>query len=227
MKQFFLINIVLLCSILNTQLYSQDNNCKVLTAEISGSYSGKCKNGLAHGKGIARGKDWFEGKFKSGLPNGHGKYVWANGNYYIGYFKNGLKSGNGKLFFKVNGKDSVLNGIWKADSLYKVNLPPKYSIIRSVNLTRYSIQRVSDGNKVMFSFLRNGGTNNSISNLQLSSNYGNQTKIGSNHGFENVKFPFTCKVSFTTPTQFKASSFEVIFEIEISEPGDWIISINN
>ena len=47
------------------------NPCKVLMKEISGSYSGECKKGLADGKGEAKGVDRYIGAFKKGLPDGN------------------------------------------------------------------------------------------------------------------------------------------------------------
>jgi hypothetical protein len=53
-------------------LFAQEE-CKVLMPEISGSYTGKCKKGLAQGKGLAIGTDTYEGRFLKGLPDGTGK----------------------------------------------------------------------------------------------------------------------------------------------------------
>ena len=47
-------------------------DCIVLKPEISGKYTGKCKNGLAQGTGKAEGTDVYEGQFMKGLPHGSG-----------------------------------------------------------------------------------------------------------------------------------------------------------
>jgi hypothetical protein len=39
--------------------FGQLIDCKVISPDISGSYTGDCKHGLAHGKGIAQGKDRY------------------------------------------------------------------------------------------------------------------------------------------------------------------------
>jgi hypothetical protein len=44
--------------------------CKVLKSEIANQYEGSCKKGLANGKGIAVGRDKYEGNFKKGYPHG-------------------------------------------------------------------------------------------------------------------------------------------------------------
>jgi hypothetical protein len=80
--------ILILVLIIGSNVFAQQSDCKVTIADISGSYSGGCKKGLAHGKGIAQGKDRFEGQFIKGMPEGKGIYTWANGTYYDGQWKN-------------------------------------------------------------------------------------------------------------------------------------------
>ena len=66
----------ILLSLSNNFTYSQtEESCKVLISEISEKYEGDCKNGLAHGTGVAKGIDLYEGRFKKGIPNGKGKYT--------------------------------------------------------------------------------------------------------------------------------------------------------
>ena len=49
--------------------------CKVMLASINESYDGFCKNGLAHGEGVASGLHKYEGKFSAGFPDGEGIYT--------------------------------------------------------------------------------------------------------------------------------------------------------
>lgn len=207
-------------------LYSQES-CKVLKQEIADKYIGKCKNGLAHGKGIAEGKDKYEGKFKFGLPNGYGKYTWSNGEIYEGSWNNGKKEGDGKLFYKVNGVDSVKIGIWKNDLFFKKITPDPYSVIRESGITRYTIRRIGDGSKLMFMFYQDGRTNHRVNNLSINTNSGSSLTTGQRVGVENVIFPLKCKVTYSTPNSTGAVSLYILFEIEIKEPGDWEIAINN
>ncbi len=93
-------------------LFSQQK-CKVLMPAISESYDGKCKKGLANGKGIAKGIDTYEGRFSKGFPNGIGIYTWASGNEYVGEWDFGSRHGEGIYKFKYQGKDSIQAGIWK------------------------------------------------------------------------------------------------------------------
>ena len=79
-KNFFFVFNLLLAGF----TYAQD--CKVLKESISGSYTGDCKKGRAHGEGTAKGEDSYTGEFKKGLPHGFGKYTWADGSMYEGDF---------------------------------------------------------------------------------------------------------------------------------------------
>ena len=61
------ISVLIIMFFLAIGLRAQQNDCKVLLESISGTYEGKCKNGLAHGKGIAQGTDRYEGTFVCGF----------------------------------------------------------------------------------------------------------------------------------------------------------------
>ncbi len=87
--------------------------CKVMPDSLQGHYSGKCKNGLANGRGTATGVDSYTGQFKDGLPDGSGKYTWKNGNWYDGEWKSGHYEGKGTLH--LNGSDKAKKefaGFW-------------------------------------------------------------------------------------------------------------------
>ena len=112
----FTLPILLMCSIstLPLLLFGQEN-CKVLNPAISGNYEGKCKNGLASGKGVAIGLDRYEGQFSKGLADGDGTYTWSTGEIYVGEWKAGLRNGTGAYTMYVNGKDSIQSGVWEND----------------------------------------------------------------------------------------------------------------
>ena len=57
---------------MGSPIYAQQSECKVKMASISGSYTGDCKKGLAHGKGNARGIDSYEGQFSKDCLKGKG-----------------------------------------------------------------------------------------------------------------------------------------------------------
>ena len=207
--------------------YSQSGTCKVLKPEIAASYSGDCKKGLANGNGIAEGIDKYEGRFKEGLPQGNGTYRYANGDIYEGDFKDGMRSGNGKFTFKFLGKDSTYMGMWKEDKLVKKIVPPAYVISQKLNLQRYTVQKVNAGSRVMFSFMQNGANNRTVSGLSFAESGGNLINIGQDQGFDHVQFPFNCKVMYSTLNSFRSASTNIIFEIQINEPGQWLITLYN
>ncbi|HAH22522.1 MAG TPA: hypothetical protein DCL77_01940 [Prolixibacteraceae bacterium] len=207
--------------------YAQVGNCKVLKPEIALSYSGDCKKGLADGKGAAEGKDKYVGKFKDGLPHGNGTYQYANGDVYEGDFKNGMKNGTGKFTFKYMGKDSTYLGNWKEDKLVKKIVPPAYTITQSFNVQRYNVRKVKSGNRIMFAFMQNGKTNLSVSSLSFAESDGSSISLGQERGFDNIRFPFTCKVTYNSLNSFQSATFQNIFEIQITEPGQWLITLYN
>ena len=84
MKKISRTGIILSLVVLTTFTTQAQNKCKVLVKEINVQYHGKCKKGLAQGKGKAEGTDTYSGHFKAGYPNGQGTYIWSNGDNYTG-----------------------------------------------------------------------------------------------------------------------------------------------
>jgi hypothetical protein len=70
-------------------------DCKVVDPELQGFYEGGCRNGLAHGKGYARGTAEYEGGFRKGLKHGKGVKTWTWGDRYEGEFVADRKHGKG------------------------------------------------------------------------------------------------------------------------------------
>lgn len=75
--------------------------CKVLNVDTSMSYLGGCKNGLAHGEGVAKGRDVYRGAFSNGNNHGFGIYEWGSkskwgGDRYEGEWNNGHRTGYGE-----------------------------------------------------------------------------------------------------------------------------------
>jgi hypothetical protein len=202
-------------------------DCKVLKPEIADHYSGKCKDGLAHGQGQATGQDTYNGQFRKGLPDGTGTYTWANGDIYTGEWSNGFREGEGAMKFKLDGKDTVLMGLWEKD-LYKGPVIPGPVIIRCTSIERYTITN-SGGilNRVLINFYQDGVRNRGIGDLMLSTSSGSETRLGEAVGFENIIFPVKIKVSYTTWNKVRAIQFRAEIEFEISEPGDWVVDLFN
>lgn len=83
-------------------------NCKVNDVDINQEYRGECRNGLAHGKGRAKGRDVYFGEFKDGNAHGQGTYTWASGSSYEGSWVNGER---------VHGKYKDRDGTYEGDYL--------------------------------------------------------------------------------------------------------------
>jgi len=79
----------------------------------------------------------------------------------------------------------------------------------------------------MFAFIQNGKSNVSITGLSFAQSDGSPLDIGQERGFDNIRFPFTCKVSYTSLNSFQSASFQNIFEIQINEPGQWMVTLYN
>jgi len=206
---------VFICGLLMFNSYSQEkHNCTVVDNENSGVYIGECKNGLAHGDGV------FEYM--------NGKYI------FQGKFKKGLKHGEGQLFSVIDGnKKLVKEGLWKKNKYVGIKSKQQkasYKVLKRINIERYSVRHVGDGNKVKFVFMQNGNRN-IVQNLTMVGDSGTMFTSAYNQslneGFENVTFPFKCEVTYTTLNKLKYQTLTVRFEVLIMDPGIWEITLNN
>ena len=208
-------------------LAAQSSNCKVLMSEIDSIYQGKCKKGLAHGTGTAIGKDSYTGKFKKGWPDGRGVYTWASGEVYEGDFNDGLRDGQGSYRFVINGKDTLLSGIWKED-VYIGKKPKKPKVAQQVSIDRYNIRKNTDSqNRVLIDFYQNGAKNKNVSDLLITADSGYEFNLGQSKGFKDMTFPVTMLVKYTTPNKLQTALIHSIFEFTIYEPGDWRVELFN
>lgn len=113
-KSIYCLSIIFFC-MKGISAQAQDS-CKVLGKNISDSYIGECKKGVANGKGEAKGIHRYIGNFKFGLPNGQGTYYYSDSMYYQGNFQEGIKEGKGECHYQRKEKpDSVLKGYWSGD----------------------------------------------------------------------------------------------------------------
>lgn len=222
-KNFILI---LVFSWLGFNLSAQEN-CLVLKPEIAGKYTGKCKNGLANGKGKSVGQDTYVGQFSKGWPQGTGTYTWANGDTYVGEWVEGLRQGEGTYKFKSNGKDTTVIGLWENDQ-YKGPPPPKPCVINKVSIERYTITK-SGGikDRVLVNFYQDGNRNLGIENLLMYASSGTNTTLGQSVGYENIIFPVTIKINYSTWNKTHTVQFYASFEFEIFERGDWVVDLHN
>ncbi len=224
-------HLVMLAFILFTGIsfaFSQADNsgCKVLLPEISGTYEGQCKNGLADGQGVSSGIDTYYGLFKKGLPEGKGVYKFKNGDVFIGLFKNGLKDGVGEYRHVINGKDSIVIGYWKK-GIYKRATPADegYRVTSVTGIEYYSIKKTIDTvNLIEISFEKY--QKKYIPNdlvVTITSGYrpaGNLKVVVAGYSF-----PVTCSLRFTIPAAGVLRQCNLTFTI--LEKGKWEVFINN
>lgn len=205
-------------------IYAQQIDCIVKLTSISGTYTGGCKNGLAHGTGKAQGIDSYEGKFIKGMPSGEGTYRWSNGSYYEGQWRDGLREGKGKLVLK----DSVIAGYWKNDKYVGKVLIPPYSVTRNLSVGRSTITKtISTLQEVKIRVLQGGTDNVEIEGFSLIYSSGDEFRSGNIYGIQNVTFPISVKVTYTTWNNLHSDKFNVVFEFTINEPGSWDVNLYN
>jgi hypothetical protein len=209
---------------IGSNLYAQTSECRVSKASISGSYTGGCKNGLAHGKGIAQGTDRYEGQFVKGLPGGKGTYRWASGVYYEGEWKNGMREGEGKMVYP----DSTVTGFWKEDKFQGAALIKPYEIITSMSVSRFTFTKASGSTAGVRIRVTQGGLDNiSIEDFSLIYDSGSEYRSGNYYGIENVRFPLSVKVKYRSWNQLMTTQYSVIFEFVINQPGNWELVLIN
>lgn len=216
---------VVFISFLSLTAFTQ-SKCKVLVPDLEGEYIGKCKKGLAHGKGKAVGKDTYQGNFRKGLPNGEGTYTWASGAQYVGDWVNGYRTGEGIYKYKSNNADSVQAGMWKENE-YLGPTPKKPIVIRKEFVTRQNFRRNGDGDRILIDIYQNGSPNRDILDFSLISTSGSYFESGRSHGIETVIFPVTVKIKYESWNVAHTSRHSATFEFEISEPGNWQVEIVN
>jgi len=209
------------------QLSAQTAECKVLMPEISGDYVGDCKNGLAHGNGTATGADSYEGQFSKGMPNGKGTYKWTGGPVYTGEWEKGVRNGKGEMVYSTSRGDSTITGYWRdGNYIGKVNVP-SFSVIRKDNLLSYNLRRIGNGNEVIVKFMMKGQKNSSVRGLSMTYTSGIRFKSGTYEGVQAVQYPLDLKIEYTTNNPVSRTSFAVVFECTINEPGKWEVTLNN
>lgn len=202
-------------------------NCKVLKPELAGVYEGNCRQGLANGMGSAIGTDSYMGQFVKGLPDGKGTYIWATGESYTGYWKKGQRHGHGDYKFSFQGNDSIVSGTWENDR-YIGKTKEKYKIIYKSSVERYKFQKNGDiRNRVLINIYQNGVRNFGISNFLISSSSGHDTSVGNSIGYDEIVFPVRIRITYTTLSKLRTATYEVEFEFEISEPGNWSVDLHN
>jgi hypothetical protein len=206
-------------------IYGQESDCKVILPRLSGTYKGECKNGFAHGNGLAQGIDRYEGEFRKGMPEGRGVYRWADGTFYDGSWKKGLREGYGKMIYS---SDSTITGYWKADKDTGKQEVRKYEVLQSRYVARSTFIRISNSPlQVKIRFTLGGVENTTISDLSLTYSSGEEFRMGTYYGIQNVTFPVNVRIQYVTWNTMHTVQTVCTFEFKINEPGTWDVNIQN
>lgn len=214
------VNLLFILFFLNFMADAQEPaNCKVLLPEISGSYEGECKKGLADGLGKATGVDQYEGEFKKGYPNGKGKYTWKNGDSYDGEWGKGMRNGYGQMTIKAEPKDSITVGYWSDNTFigaekftYKVNQ-------KSINIVNIRFAHLNnEKNQIDVIFNENGKPIPiyGFGVTELVGHYSNITKSDFSKTINSVVFPFRAEVN--------AGGY--YFDFTLNQSGMWRITVD-
>ena len=115
-------------------------SCRVLDAELVGSYSGGCKNGLAEGYGVAKGTAEYHGGFHVGRKQGKGVKTWPSGDRYEGDFVADRKEGEGKYTWGSRGPSAGESYVGS----YRNDLRNGYGVYTWPSGDRYAGQWVND-----------------------------------------------------------------------------------
>ncbi len=231
MKNIFLFSVLLflIYSFSPNETLVDAQKCKVLKESINLEYEGDCKKGLAHGKGIAKGKeDYYKGSFKKGLPYGKGKYVYGNGEFYQGDFKNGMRHGTG-VMYTLNEETGAIEknklSRWKEDVFLMEIMEEKYKIIRQRNLVSVNPKKKDEKRNRVEIHIRNAVE---IQELTVIYDVGSYLKLREDRFvIDYVEFPIKLVINYTSTNKFNANRISTVVEIEIESPGDWLVDLNH
>ena len=207
---------------------SGQDHCTVLKAEISDSYSGKCKKGLAHGIGQASGDHAYHGNFKNGLPHGKGKYTYENLDFYKGEWRNGMRHGNGKLVKASEGFDeeNTRLGLWKNDEFVREIVPEVYKVVRKQNIAMLNVKKIDESaNKIEYAMrnMREVNNFNYHSSSGIIDNVGNGRLV-----IKEPKFPVTVLIEYDVKTKLSSEhSNHVVVEIKFESTGNWKVRMGD
>lgn len=222
-KYGLLISILLLT--ITKSLSQETESPKVLMTEISGTYKGEVKDGLANGKGTAKGEDTYSGEFKNGLPEGKGKYTYKNGNTFTGFWSNGLKNGKGEFKYSINGSAFTQKGYWANGDYSGPNDPGEpYTVSKSTYIDSYTIKKIpGTENNITFSVLC-GESKYVPENFQIETSSGSWQTRGKNLFINNYTYPISCEVSFTITAGGMVK--QCYFSFEILKEGQYEVVLH-
>lgn len=226
----FVINMkvkILLIAVFVPLFVAAQETCKVLLPALDSVYVGACKKGQADGFGEAWGKFYYKGKFVNGYPQGEGRAEYRDGTVYTGSWKSGLRNGKGTLTYQENGRVLEKTWIWKNDVKQKEVFPQAYRIISQRNIGRLRVYNQGGANGVWFQPNSDGGVTTDFQDFSVSGNSGREMIQRPKIGYEEVTFPFKGSVRFKAWNKLRTAQYELYLEIEITQPGNWVVEIQN
>ena len=208
---------------------AQTDTCKVLMNEISGTYTGKCLNGLANGKGKSVGKDTYTGSFKDGLPDGKGKYEYSNGDVFDGTWSNGLKNGKGKFQYTLGGKKMMLQGYWKnGDYAGQTDPDVDCRITSATGISDYKLEKnktSSDMERLVTITISSAFQPYIPRDLKIEKSSGQVMPQGKSMTITQFSVPFHGEISYTIQVAHEAKQCRISFDIFME--GSYTVTINN
>ncbi len=222
MKTIFFIYVFLLLA----AAPGAQTNCRVLVPELSGSYAGECRNGLAHGAGTASGLDTYTGQFRRGLPHGQGTYTWHTGEIHEGRWRQGQPHGLGTWTRPgPDGTETVVEGVWQNGELMPEYLDAShaYQISRITGIESVRVLPASSGGSRVVYQVTRGGNPLRVWDLSYTSSSGFDRQQGHEVRFEEVEFPFTARFHYRVNNVLRTGSITCELEITLEEPGSWMI----
>jgi hypothetical protein len=220
------ITLIMISLVLVQNINAQTESCKVLLEKISETYSGECQDGLANGKGTAKGEDTYTGVFKDGLPEGKGKYIYKNGEIFKGYWKNGLKDGKGKFEYSISGKGNTLVGYWKNDVYVGVAEPNiSYKVAFASGILQYKVEKI-DGDDNVITFTIVSGISKIVPrDLKFNVSSGRIDQAGKELVISQYFVPFNCDMTYTIAKG--GGRKQCHFMIDIIEKGKYKVTLSH
>lgn len=223
------LSLIVFLFVLALDIHAQSDSCKVLLEKISGSYKGKCQNGLANGKGESTGEETYIGTFKDGLPDGKGKYFYKNGDFFHGYWKKGQRHGKGKFKYTSDGEKNTLFGYWKNDE-YVGDTDPDitYKVTSVSGIMDYKVVKNDAANahdNAINLSIKSAFTEFTPTDLRIERSSGHIMQSGKRYSIVNYFCPLQCEINYTILTGVTRKQCRFI--IEIYEEGKYTITLNN
>lgn len=239
------LKLVLFIGVLAAGPALSQEDCTVRMPELQGTYQGECRRGIAHGDGIAEGKDSYEGEFRRGWPHGEGTYTWANGDVYEGQWRNGrrqgegtfewatgevytgewrndMRHGSGEYSFFENDTDTTIAGRWVDDEFTMEREVREWKEVHKRTIDRYRVIRRGDGNMIMVRMQSYGG--GEVFNLRIEGDSGHKITISDMVGLSEVDFPTRVIIRYTAWNQMKTALIDASLELEFNEAAEWEVS---